>query len=389
MDSLASWKVPFDGYAVRCLVKSYLDAEKKNIWHFKNNFPGSDWLQSFIKRHKLTKRITDNVKSSRALVTEEVINKYFDHLENSIKDIPASNIFNYDETNITDNPGAKLVITRRGRNRVERIMHHSKSSISVMFAGRADGHYLPPMVVYKAENIYKEWCRAGPIDTVYSCTKSGWFDIEQFEMWFFKQFVPSTSDLVGPIVLIGDNLGSHFSKKVLQYCDENEIRFLCLPPNSTHFCQPLDVAVFRPAKAEWRDILDNWRKESRCADNLPKTIFPSLLYKLFRRLKPENLVSGFRATGIVPLERNEILKRLPGTNDTTNVQEFSFNQSVLDVLKENCGVGQKKREKRKRGKRIEPGKRVGANDFLSEDKENEKPTSSKWKARKESFKKSR
>ena len=106
MDSLASWKVPFDGYAVRCLVKSYLDAEKKNIWHFKNNFPGSDWLQSFIKRHKLTKTITDNVKSSRALVTEEVINKYFDHLENSIKDIPASNIFNYDETNITDNPGA-------------------------------------------------------------------------------------------------------------------------------------------------------------------------------------------------------------------------------------------------------------------------------------------
>ena len=74
--------------------------------------------------------------------------------------------------------------------------------------------------------------------------------------------MPSTSDLVGPIVLIGDNLGSHFSKKVLQYCDENEIRFLCLPPNSTHFCQPLDVAVFRPAKAEWRDILDNWRKES-------------------------------------------------------------------------------------------------------------------------------
>ena len=143
------------------------------------------------------------------------------------------------------------------------------------------------------------------------------------------------------------------------------------------------MAVFRPAKAEWHDILDSWRKESRCADNLPKTIFPSLLYKLFRRLKPENLVSGFRATGIVPLERNEILKRLPGTNDTTNVQEFSFNQSVLDVLKENCGVGQKKREKRKRGKRIEPGKRVGANDFLSEDKENEKPTSSKWKARKE------
>ena len=61
-----------------------------------------------------------------------VINKYFDHLV----------IFNSNETYITDDPGAKLVI---------------------------------------------------------------------------KQFVLSASNLVGPIVLIGDNLGSHFSVKVLQY----------------------------------------------------------------------------------------------------------------------------------------------------------------------------
>ena len=182
MDSLASWKVPFDGYAVCYLVKSYLDAEKKNIWHFKNNFPGSDWLPSFIKRHKLTKRIADNVKSSKALVNEEVINKYFDHLQNSVKDILATNICNYDEANITDDTGAKVVITHRGHNRVERVVHHSKSSISVMFAGRADGDYLLPMVVYKAENICEEWCHGGPIDTVYSSTKSRWFDTEQFEM---------------------------------------------------------------------------------------------------------------------------------------------------------------------------------------------------------------
>ena len=38
---------------------------------------------------------------------------------------------------------------------------------------------------------------------------------------------------------------------------------------------------------------------------------------------------------------------------------------------------------RKRGKRIQPGKQVGANDFLSEDEGNEKPTSSKRKARNE------
>ena len=92
------------------------------------------------------------------------------------KDVPACNLFNYDETNVPDDPGSKQVITRHGRNRVEHKVHHSKSSVSVMFAGSADGTYLPPMVVYKSENIYREWVPRGSNNTIYSCTKSEWFD---------------------------------------------------------------------------------------------------------------------------------------------------------------------------------------------------------------------
>jgi len=54
-------------------------------------------------------------------------------------------------------------------------------------------------------------------------------DGEIFERWFFRKFVPSTEDLDGPIALIGDNLGSHFSKAVLEYCENHQIYFVCLP----------------------------------------------------------------------------------------------------------------------------------------------------------------
>jgi len=30
-----------------------------------------------------------------------------------------------------------------------------------MFSGSADGKYMPPMVVYKSENVYEEWVRGG------------------------------------------------------------------------------------------------------------------------------------------------------------------------------------------------------------------------------------
>ena len=66
---------------MRCLVKAYLDQEKLQIKYFKNSFPGPDWLQGFIKHHRLLKRITtDNVKASRAEVNEDVINDYFNDL---------------------------------------------------------------------------------------------------------------------------------------------------------------------------------------------------------------------------------------------------------------------------------------------------------------------
>ena len=75
-----------------------------------------------MTRHQLTKRVADNVK-----VNAEVVNKYFDSLEIEIEGIPPENIYNYNETNVTDYPGSKTVIVRHGHgHRVERKQDHSK-----------------------------------------------------------------------------------------------------------------------------------------------------------------------------------------------------------------------------------------------------------------------
>ena len=96
--------------------------------------------------------------------------------------------------------------------------------------------------------------------TVYDCTANGWFDSRTFETWFFKQFILSIRKHHGKY------LGSHFSPKVISACIQNDIIFICLPPNTTHLCQPLDVVVFCSAKIEWKDILDKEKRQSskRC-----------------------------------------------------------------------------------------------------------------------------
>ena len=53
---------------------------------------------------------------------------------------------------------------------------------------------------------------------------------------------------------------------------KNDIAFVTLVPNATHIMQPLDVAVFRPLKTQWKNVLREWRLESRQSGPIPKEV---------------------------------------------------------------------------------------------------------------------
>ena len=179
-------------------------------------------------------------------------------------------------------------------------MEHLKQAFSVMFCGSAARNFLPPMIVYKAQHCYEGWTQCGPAGAVYDATPSGWLDTRTFELWFFELFLKKVSSIPGEKVILGDNLTSHFSPSVINACNEMGIKFISLIPITTHLCQPLDVAVFRPLKQVWRTILVKWLKESRNKGTIPKEVFPSLLNRAFVNLKKENLICGFKACGIFP-----------------------------------------------------------------------------------------
>jgi len=50
-------------------------------------------------------------------------------------------------------------------------------------------------------------------------------------------------NLLERLFLIGDNLSSHINVAVLELCQQHNVSFVALPPNSTHLTQPLDVVL--------------------------------------------------------------------------------------------------------------------------------------------------
>lgn len=148
----AEWGYPLDTMDLRYIVKMYLD--KLGVQHkrFKNNFPGPDFVQGFLRRHKdkISQRICENIKRSRAAVSPETIKQYHSELQKTLDGVPPTHILNYDETNLTDDPGHKKNLTKRGHKYPERVMNHSKASTSLMMAGTAAGEMLSQYIVYKS-----------------------------------------------------------------------------------------------------------------------------------------------------------------------------------------------------------------------------------------------
>lgn len=363
---VANWGFPLTRLDVRTVIAKYLDKQGKTIKIFKNNTPGEDFLDAFIQRNRLSIRLASNIKRSRASVDREDILNFFTNINEALNDADDFNIYNYDETNVTDDPGAKKVVVPRNTKRVERVQNHSRTSISIMVCGNAKGDLLPPMVVYKSGNLYENWTEGGPPGTKYASSPSGWFDMNLFEMWFFKILLPHIMETRKPgatTIVVGDNLASHFSPAVIKSCKENAIYITPFPANATHLMQPLDVAVFGPMKKCWRKILDNWRKESRYPGNLPKEQFPNLLSRLWNSMSEsvsQNLISGFRATGLYPPDPNEVLKRIPDglIPDDQDTIGRSLDASLVDLLREHRGVGSEANPKKKRGKKVQPGKNL-------------------------------
>ena len=229
---------------------------------------------------------------------------------NDMKD-QGHRIFNLDETGINTAIDSGLVYTKKGvRDCYQKAPDCGKTMYTVLFCGSASGVYTPPFVVYKSKHLYREWIIGGPAGCGYSCNESGYMMDFNFENWFIEVFCKFVESYDKPVIVVFDGHGSHLTYTTIKYAMDQEIIIVCLPPNTSHALQPLDVAVFKGFKDFWISILKKYYSDTKNRKNCAKEVFPKLLAKLCQHQSPDNLIAGFRGSGLFPVDKHKIDSRI-------------------------------------------------------------------------------
>ena len=290
------------------MVQSYVLSSGKTT-PFTNGRPGEDWTFRFEKRHKAVlrrrKREGLSIVRAKGLSKENIASFYEIYkaalIEHDIENKPWV-IFNVDETGLTaDKISTKVYVGADVKNAYSVQPAGTKTMYTVLVCTNAIGQYLPPYTIYKAKNIYDRWCYGGVEGAAYGVSDSGWMFDKNFESWFKDVFLPRSKDIASTHhrLLLYDGHNSHLTYNTVKCAMENGVTILCLPPNTSHAFQPLDVGVFRAFKAIYADECEKWFRNSR-HKAIDKPAFPALLKKVWERLDPQHVVSGFRKCGLYP-----------------------------------------------------------------------------------------
>ncbi|KAJ4445218.1 hypothetical protein ANN_07019 [Periplaneta americana] len=262
-------------------------ASKNKIPHTFNSetkLAGKDWLYLYLKRNPdISLRQPEGTSINRISSFNEVeVKLFFSNLETIFSKhvFPPERVFNQDET------GISTVQKKSGK-------------------------------VYAAKENGSPSSEDGPIGAVYSCSDNGWINETLFLVWLkhFQQHVKATED--DPVLLVCDNHASHISLEVFNFCRDNHITMVTLPPHTSHRFQPLDLTFFGPLKnALFREY--DLFMINHAHERITMSDIAGLLNKAYVKVATmEKAVSGFRSAGIVPLNPEKF-----SAEDFAPAQEF-------------------------------------------------------------------
>jgi len=299
------------GLTISALRKLAFQLAKKNNKKFPkswetNETAGKEWARGFIERNgALSLRTPEPTSLSRSTAfNRHTVGEFFQNLTKVYEtyQFGPSRIWNVDETGLTTVHQPGKIIAGKGVKQVGKMTSAERGElVTVCSAISASGNHIPPFMILPRVNWQDRMLDGAPAGTKGTTNPSGWMTTPNFKQFLVHFCEHTSSSLNNKTLVIMDNHDSHISVDSLTYAKKNGIVLLTIPPHTSHKLQPLDRTVFGPLKAYYNVASSEWM-----------TIHPGRAIKIYdiagllgnaypKAMSPTNIISGFRVTGIWPL----------------------------------------------------------------------------------------
>lgn len=291
---------------------AFVYAERRNIsnpWGTSKQ-AGADWFAGFMKRNPdISLRKPEGLSKARASgLTKEAVEGFYHIYSRVATDLNLQNnpqlIYNVDESGFPLNNNPSKIIAEKGKREVIKITNVERGeNVTVVVCCSASGMFMPPFVIFKGKRFKDVYRKDLPPGTSVEMTESGYINEEVFLLWLHHF---QKNRVQGRCILILDGHVSHCSLQCLEFCRENGIELLCLPPHTTHAIQPLDRAVFKPMKTFYHQAATNYM-HNHPDGSITKFVFGHIFTEAWlRSATPAYATKGFECTGIFPYNPNAI-----------------------------------------------------------------------------------
>jgi DDE superfamily endonuclease/helix-turn-helix, Psq domain len=300
---------------------------------------GEDWANNFLHRHKeLSIRSPEATSAARARGFNRItVGEFFTLLE-KIQDehhFCPTRVFNVDETGLTTVQGKpSKIVALRGKKQVGALTSAERGQLcTVEICMSAAGQFIPPLIIFPRQRMKNELMDGTPPGCIYKCHPSGWMQTDIFTEWFQHFIVSSASSVTNPSLLILDGHATHTKNlAVIDLARLNGVTLLVLPPHCSHRLQPLDVSFMKPLSTFYNQECEKWLRSHPGRVITMFQIGAVFGSAYIRAATPEVAISGFRATGIFPLNRDVFSDSDFAPSDVTDQPMPQSSNSLEEAL---------------------------------------------------------
>ncbi|KAG9186004.1 hypothetical protein G6011_02560 [Alternaria panax] len=245
-------------------------------------------------------------------------------------------IYNFDETGFAMGVAAtsKVVTSSDRVSRAVVVQPGNREWVTAIECINASGWCLPSFVILSGKVHQASWYNGLPPDWIVGVSDNGWTTDELGFEWV-KHFNQHTASRTAGVyrLLILDGHSSHATLEFDQYCAENKIITLCMPPHTSHLLQPLDVSCFSPLKRAYgREVEELARQGVYHVDKID-------FIAAYTRIRPivftqQNIKAGFQATGLVPPCPDHVLSSLTVARTPSPPQTTTDNNAAAQAAEQ-------------------------------------------------------